>query len=111
MAKEPARLRLGDDADRLVAELFSRLALDYQRAVEVLAALGGEVEPVLLYERIDGVHDGFGGLRGAALAYARAHDLARGAADDDEAARLRRGELQQLLHCGAGLFFYFIVHD
>ena len=51
-----AGLWLGDDADRLVAELLRRLALDYQRAVEVFAALGGEVEPVLLYERVEDVY-------------------------------------------------------
>ena len=71
-----AGLGLRDDADRLVAEPLGGLALDNKRAVEVLAALGGQIEPALGQQGSDGLVHGLGGLGRAALADVRAHHFA-----------------------------------
>ena len=63
-----AGLGLRDDADRLVAKAFGGFALDNKRAVEVLAALGGQIEPALGQQGSDGLVHGLGGLGRAALA-------------------------------------------
>ena len=45
--KGAARLGLRQDIDRLIAVFFGRLPFDNQRAVEMLAALRGEIQPVI----------------------------------------------------------------
>ena len=46
-----SRVRPRADVDDLLANFFGRRFVEYQRAVEVLAALRGEIYPALLHDR------------------------------------------------------------
>ena len=118
-----ARMQSGLHADLLKAVLFHALTLNYHRAVQMLAALTGKIEPALAHCGKHRFHYRLCDILGGMSAHVEAHDTARRAADHDYIALFegrdivrggpRVGEpdlavIQKLGNCRFGLRFYSI---
>ena len=94
---------LGDGGHDLAAVLLGSLALDHDGAVQMLAALGGQVDALLLQRRQHARQHSGSNLHAGIMADAPAADLAAGAADNEDVAGLQMGSFQQFFGGPAGL--------
>ena len=109
--KRAARLGLGNDVDRLKAITHGRFFFQNNGAVEVLAALGGQVQAVLLRRCVQFVKNDFGRVRGRVRAdFLPQHFAGRAAHDQNIPLPQMRG-LEQRVDDGAGLRTNGIQHQ
>ena len=86
---------LRNGRDDLIAVGLRGLALNDDRTVQMLTALGGQIDALLLQWRQHARQHGSGSLHAGILADAPAHDLAAGAADHKNVPGLEMRSLQQ----------------
>ena len=90
-----ARVGLRNGRDDLIAVGLRGLALNDDRTVQMLTALGGQIDALLLQWRQHARQHGSGSLHAGILADVPAHDLAAGAADHKNVPGLKMRSLQQ----------------
>ena len=89
-----ARVGLGDGGYDLVAVLLGDLPLNHDGAVQMLAALGGQVDTLLLQRGQHTRQHSGGNLHARIVADTPAADLAAGTADNKDIAGLQMGSFQ-----------------